>query len=61
MDQGVKAYGLVDNPMMPIFSAIAERAYYKWLNGSDDTHKNWCDAEYDAITEEIFKFRGLYD
>ena len=28
-----------------ITQKIAECAYYLWLNGSEDTEKNWLDAE----------------
>ena len=53
MDKAVK-YGLVIR-YIPSKQTIAKRAYYKWLNGSNDDYKNWCDS----VKEEIFKFWEL--
>ena len=43
-------YGLIDFKQV-----VSEIAYYKWLNGSDDTEKNW----YDAVVEALKILNGL--
>ena len=42
--------GLVFYDNYAIYQRIAECAYFKWLAGSQDTLKNWLDAE-----KEVFK------
>lgn len=37
-------YGLIDYKRL-----VSEIAYYKWLNGSEDTEKNWNDAIVEAL------------
>ena len=36
-------YGLIDYKRL-----VSEIAYYKWLNGSEDTEKNWAEAVVEA-------------
>lgn len=36
-------YGLRDFKQL-----VSEIAYYKWLNGSEDTEKNWAEAVVEA-------------
>ncbi len=38
---------LLDYPA--VTSRIAERAYYKHLDGNDDEFENWCDAVQDEL------------
>ena len=40
-------YGLVN--YKPIIMMIEQRAYYKWLDGSNDTDKNWLEAEFEVF------------
>jgi hypothetical protein len=37
-------YGLIDFKAL-----VSEIAYYKWLNGSEDTEKNWTEAVAEAL------------
>jgi hypothetical protein len=37
-------YGLKDFKAL-----VSEIAYYKWLNGSEDTEKNWTEAVAEAL------------
>lgn len=37
-------YGIIDFKAL-----VSEVAYYKWLNGSDDTEKNWTDAVAEVL------------
>ena len=41
-----------------IIERIAERAYYKWLNGSTDDYKNWCDSVKEEFVE-LVKFKEM--
>jgi hypothetical protein len=34
-----------------IYHQIKEHAYYLWLNGSEDTERNWLDAEKYVLTQ----------
>jgi hypothetical protein len=34
-----------------VYQRIAERAYYLWLNGSEDTERNWLEAEKYVLTQ----------
>jgi hypothetical protein len=45
--RGFNMNALVDYPA--VTGRIAERAYYKHLDGGDDEFENWCDAVHDEL------------
>ena len=48
-------YGLIYLDSLSAYEQVAEAAYYLWLNGSEDTEKNWNDAvdEIKLMTNKI--------